>query len=592
MRVVDYVTDFIYKAGGKTVFLVTGGYSLPLTDALKIHPRQKYVCCLHEQAAAMAAEGYARMTGGIGAGYFTAGPAVTNAVTGVAGAFFDSAPCLFVSGQQKLSYVKVDKPRQYGFQGFVSLPLMKTITKYAVLIENTEMVRYELEKSLFIAKSGRPGPVWIEIPLDIQGMPYDPQKHKGFVPPKVLKKGNAGPLIKKAANLIRKSARPVFFAGAGVAISKAENELRSLVRQTRIPLLTSRGGMDLIDDKDPLYAGRPGLYGSRGANFAVENADLFISIGSRLNILHVGHNFKTFARRAKKIIVDIDPEELDKPSFDPVLKIQSDAKEFLEGLLDELKDFRFESREWMPAIRQWKKNYPVVLPEYSDDRKGINTYYFFDRFSEFAPKDANFVLDACSAYYTFPQAFRVKHGQRHIITGGLGTMGYMPASIGAAFARPGKDIYCITGDGSIQMNLQELQTIVFHKLPVKMIVLNNSGYLCIKLTQNNLFDSRRIGSDEEGGLSLPDMEKISRAYGIRYIRAEKISELDKRIKEMVEFKGPVIFDLFMPRDQKIIPRIMSAKREDGSMMSMEYDDLYPFLPREEYQKNHDYFLGR
>ena len=592
MRVGDYITDALYKAGAKTVFILAGGYNLPLTDAVLSHPNQDYVCCLHEQAVAMAADGYGRVSGRLGAAYFIAGPGATNALTGVVDAYLDSVPCVFVSGQQKLSYTKVEGVRQFGFQGFNTIPVVESITKYATLLDDIETIRYEVEKAIYIAKSGRPGPVWIEVPLDIQGMPFDPNRFERFVPPEVKTITNDSEqekAIQKAAGIIKSSTRPCILAGAGIRMGDAINSLHRFVNRSNIPILTSKNAMDLIDDSHPLFVGRPGLYGCRAANFAVENCDVFIAIGCRLDVLHVGHDYDTFAKQAKKIVVDIDHEELRKPSINPDLSINMDADLFLNLLSQELEDYNLDNPEWTGKINDWKKNYPVTLPQFKNDRDLINTYYFFEEFSKKVSAESNFVLDACSAYYTFPQAFKVKFGQRHITTGNLGTMGFMPAAIGLAKADSERDVYCICGDGSIQMNVQELQTIFHNKLRIKLIVLNNNGYLCIRTTQENLFNSRFIGSNEASGLSLPSIAKVANAYGIKFMRMSSVSELHSQIDKLITSTGPLICEIMMPENQKIIPRVMSEKLADGTMRSMPFDDMYPFLPRDEYHMNHNFF---
>jgi len=349
--------------------------------------------------------------------------------------------------------------------------------------------------------------------------------------------------------------------------------------------LTSRLGMDLIDHEHPLFVGRPGTYGDRAANFTVQNSDLFLSIGCRLAIGLVGYDFEHFAERAYRIHVDIDQEELNKPSVTPHLGIQMDAASFLQGLMEQLGDYIFEGAEWVAQTQLWKKKYPVDLPEYQEEREGINSYHFMRRFSETMPSDAAFALDTGSCFHVHAQAFKVKKGQRHIITGGLSTMGYMPAVIGLAAAHHGKDIYCITGDGSIQMNLQELQTLVQHKYPVKIIILNNNGYLLIRHSQNNFLNGRKIGESVESGISFPNMEKIARAYGIDYMRMSSIEEMEEKLETLSNHQGTLICEVITPSNQLLIPRVSSKQLEDGRMVSMPYDDMFPFLSRDEYQVN-------
>ena len=349
--------------------------------------------------------------------------------------------------------------------------------------------------------------------------------------------------------------------------------------------MTSRLGMDLIDHNHPLFVGRPGTYGDRASNFTIQNSDLFLSVGCRLAIGLVSYQYENFAQYAKKIIVDIDEKELSKPSIIPDIAIQADAKAFFIELNRELSDFQFDNVPWISQTQNWKNKYPVDLPEYGNKTGGINSYHFYTMLSRNAPEDALFLVDTGSCFHAYAQAFQVKYGQRHIITGGLSTMGYMPGAIGVAAANPGKNVYCITGDGSLQMNIQELQTIVYNSLPIKLIVLNNNGYLLIRLTQDNFQGGRYIGTDKKSGVSFPDLEKIAMAYGMKYLKLSQSGDLNLQIKRIFAESGPMMCEVISPADQVLIPRVTSKILEDGSMISMPYDDMFPFLPREEYLEN-------
>ncbi len=587
MRVADYITSKLFEAGGECVFLITGGMIMHLTDALLQHGRQKYVCCHHEQAAVMAAEAYGRSTGKLGVAYVTAGPGALNTLNSVVGAYVDSSPCIVVAGQSKISLAKVKGPRQFALQGFDTLPIFRNVTKYAVLLDDISRVRYEIEKCIYFAKSPRVGPVWIECPVDIQGAPFDPEEYEGFHPsgsenntdPDLQKK------IKEVAECIRESRRPCILAGAGIRLAEAVPQFHQFINHVKIPVMTSRLGMDLIDHNHPLFVGRPGTYGDRASNFTIQNSDLFLSVGCRLAIGLVSYQYENFAQYAKKIIVDIDEKELAKPAVIPDIAIRANAKEFLIELNKELSDFHFENIKWIKQTQLWKNKYPVDLPEYKNENRGINSYHFYHMLSERAPNDALFLVDTGSCFHAYAQAFQVKFGQRHIITGGLSTMGYMPASIGVASANPGKDVYCITGDGSLQMNIQELQTIVHNRLPIKLIVLNNNGYLLIRLTQDNFQNSRYIGIDKDTGISFPDLKKIANAYGLTYLKIYSPNKLESGINNLFSKPGPMICEVISPKNQILIPRVASKSLEDGSMVSMPYDDMFPFLPREEYLEN-------
>lgn len=589
MRVADYIVDRLYQAGAKHAFLITGGMIMHLTDALLQHKKQKYICCHHEQAATMAAEAYGRYTGKLGVAYVTAGPAALNALTGVVGAFVDRAPCIVVSGQSKVSQAKVTGPRQFALQGFNTLPIFKQVTKYAVMLDDVTKVKYEIEKCIHIAKAHPVGPVWIECPIDIQGAVFDPDDHEGFYPEQVVTSTDLlERSIERVADAVRSSKRPCVLIGAGVRSANAMKEINSLIRGLNIPLLTSRMGMDLTPFNNPLFVGHPGTYGDRPANFTVQNADLLLVIGCRLSVGMIGHDYQDFAKHAKKIIVDIDEKELKKPSIDPDISVRCDAKVFMSELQRHLKGYRFQNQRWVEQTQLWKRKYPVDLPEYKKEKQGINSYHFMTVLSEKSSKSDIFLVDTGSCFHVHAQAFKVKSGQRHIITGGLSTMGYMPASIGLAAAAKGKSVYCITGDGSIQMNIQEFQTIVHNKLPIKIVMLSNNGYLLIRHTQQNFMGGRLIGESPMTGVSFPDMKKIARAYGIEYMKISKLQDLDDKLKVLAKARGPLICEVMTPTNQLLIPRVASKKLEDGKMMSMPYDDMFPFLPRDEYEQNRVY----
>ena len=586
MRVADYIVDRLYQAGAEHAFLITGGMIMTLTDALLQHGKQKYICCHHEQAAAMAADAYGRYTGKLGVAYVTAGPAALNTLTGVVGAYVDRAPCIVVSGQSKLSQARVTQPRQFALQGFNTLPIFEQVTKYAVMLDEVARVKYQVEKCIHLAMSHPVGPVWIECPIDIQAASFDPDDYEGFSPePEPAVGARLAAQVAEVEQAIRSSRRPFLLLGAGVRLAGAQDLVRRLALDANLPVLTSRLGMDLIEDEHPLFVGRPGTYGDRAANFTVQNADLMIVIGCRLSVGLIGYDYQDFAPLARKVVVDVDPQELAKPSVVPDIAVQADAGEFLALLGEKLAGFRHENQAWVDQTQSWKRRYPVDLPEYLKEKEGVNSYHFMSVFSQKMPEGALFLLDTGSCFHVHAQAFRVKRGQRHIITGGLSTMGYMPGAIGVAAASEGRDVYCITGDGSLQMNLQELQTIVHNKLPVKIMVLNNNGYLLIRHSQSNFMEGRLIGEGPETGVSFPELRKIAKAYGIAYLKISRLGELEAKLDRVMELPGPVICEIITPSRQLLIPRVASQKLADGSMVSMPYDDMFPFLPREEYQES-------
>lgn len=585
IRVADYITDALYRAGGETVFLVTGGMIMHLTDALLMHGKQKFICCHHEQAIAMAAEAYGRFSGKLGVAYATAGPGALNTITGVVGALVDTSPCIIVAGQSKVSQAIVRGPRQFALQGFNNIELFKSITKYAVMIECVAQVKYEISKAINIALKHRVGPVYVECPIDIQGAEFDPELYPDYVEKETQKSASVDEYkFSQIAKLLAESKRPIIIAGAGVRLAGAVNELHNFAERYGVPVLTSRLGMDLIGDDHNLFVGRPGTYGDRPANFAVQNCDLLISVGCRLGIGLTGYNYDTFATQATKIIVDIDETELDKPGVKADIAVQLDAKVFLQKITEYL-PAKKRHNEWLEQIHIWRERYPVDLPEYRHEKNGINSYHFTRLFSEKMSASDIFVCDTGSCFHVYAQAFKVKYGQRHIITGGLSTMGYMPAAIGVAAVAKGASVYCITGDGSLQMNIQELQTIVHNKLPVKLVVFNNDGYLLIRTTQKNFQAGRYMGESSSTGVSFPDLRRLADAYGIKYMKIAFEGELANKLEELVLSDEAVICEVITPREQLLIPRVASRQMPDGTMVSMAYDDMFPFLPREEYRAN-------
>lgn len=594
IRVADYIADFIAKQNVKNIFMIVGGMSMHLVDALGRHEKLKYTCMHHEQALVMAAECSARETDNIGVACVTAGPGATNTLTGVVGAYFDSTPCIILSGQTKAKEVRYDGIRQFGIQGFETLPIFKHVTKYAVMIDDPQSIRYHMEKSLYIAKSGRPGPVWIEIPADIQGTLVDPAQLAGFTPPDESEKfkKELSEKLPQLIEMIKNSKRPLFLFGNGIRTSNTVSLAISTAEKLQIPIITSRLAIDIIHSDHPLFVGRPGLYGDRASHFAIQNADLLISIGCRHCISLIGYNYKEFAKHAKKVVIDIEAAELKKPTLVPDLPINCDAKMFLEQLLahiEKLPENKHES--WVRKCVEWRENYPVTIPEYSDDSKGINSYYFTEVLSKHMGEGDTLVLDTSSCFHVVSQAIKIKKGQRFMTTGGLSTMGYgLPAAVGVAVSKVNGQVICIVGDGSLQMNIQELQTMAYYKLPIKLFVWNNNGYLLIRHTQNN-FMGKLIGESPQTGLGCPDMEKIAWAYGIKFIRVAKVSKLDDAIKQTLDFKGPMICEIITPENQLIVPRVASQKMPDGKMVSKPYDDMFPFLDKDVYEKESNYFKG-
>ncbi len=586
MRVADYITKFIHDIGVKHVFMLSGGGIMHLTDGLACNKDIETICCHHEQAVSMALEAYAKLTGHYCVGYFTTGPGATNVITGLAGAWLDSVPCLFISGQVKrkeaVYNIKILGLRQVGVQEINILPVVESLTKYSAMINNPEDIRYHLEKAFYMSKEGRPGPSWLDIPLDVQGAVIDENGLIGFNLLNEVKKIPESD-IRQVCEWIKTSERPVIMAGHGVRISKGIDKLLNFVEKYKIPVVTTYLGIDIINSNHPMYVGRVGIKGDRAGNMAVQNSDLLIIIGSSLPVAETGYEYSQFAREAKVIVVDIDTSSHRKNTIKIDLLIESDAVIFLDGLRTNM--ISPKDMQWVDKCISWREKYPVCLPEYAKLEKKVNIYHFIDKLCDKLGDEDVVVTDAGSSFYAGSQAVKIKKGMRYITSGGFATMGYgIPASIGVCFANGKKRVMCITGDGSFQQNIQELQTIVHYGLPIKIFVLNNDGYLSIRFTQGKYFENRFIGESSISGVSFPDTKKIAKAYGIKFIRVSNNSMLDRTLEKVLDYNVAVICEIMVPRDQLIIPTLASEKRPDGSMVSKPLEDMYPFLDREEFKK--------
>lgn len=592
MRVADFIMSFITdRLKVDTVFMVSGGGIMHLTDAIACHGSLRYVCSHNEQATTMEADGYAKQRGGFGVALLTTGPGATNALTGLVGAWQDSTPLFVISGQAKrqqtiqLSGLTL---RQFGVQEVDILPMVRTSTKYSVMLDDPKQARYHLEKAMYLAQSGRPGPVWIDVPLDVQGAQVDPEALQGFDPQAEGAESASLPTpfeaIVEVADAIAKAQRPVFIAGHGVRIAKAVEAFRELVESLNVPVVTPRLGIDLMDSAHPLYVGRPGIKGDRPGNFAMQNADLVIALGTRLSINVTGHEYEKFARHARVVVVDVDEVEHQKPTIEVDQFLRCHALDFVRHLAAEAsKQGVRKGDQWPEICLGWKERYPVYQEEYGE-QEPINTYHFTELLSDKLASDDCVVIDSGSSSYVVSQALRIKGGQRYLASGGLGAMGYaIPAALGASVARGGKRVVCITGDGSLQMNQQELSTIAHEGLPVKIFIFNNHGYASIKATQHNYFQDRFVGVDNRSGVALPDILKVADLYGIKGARLLKAEGLADRIAEILECDGAVLVDVDCSQDQPIVPTVFSKKREDGSMVSLPLEDMYPFLDREEFK---------
>lgn len=590
MKLSDYVFEFIALQRVKHVFTVPGGGAMHLNDSLGVRADVEFVCNLHEQASAMAAETYAKATDHLGVALVTTGPGSTNAITGVAGAFLDSTPCVFISGQVKRPDMKAKTGvRQMGVQEVDIVSIVSPITKYAVTVMDPSAIRYHLERAVYIAQSGRPGPVWIDIPLDVQASTVEPAQLDGFVPET---EDAAAPsfdrnAVAKVIELLNAAERPILLAGNGIRLSRAQSEFRALIERLGIPVLTTWLAVDLLPFDYPLLVGRPGVVAPRGVNFALQNSDLVLSIGSRIDFTITGYAPDRLARGAKKVMVDIDPAELNKLSGHIDLPICADAKAFINALLAE--GDKLAPNDWSPWKRrctEWKTKYPVVLPEHRRPDQRVSTYYLAEILSEELREDELIVSGSSGAgIEIFQHALTLKKGQRLFHTTALGAMGYgLPAAIGACLGTDHRETILVDGDGGIQMNIQELATVERLGLPIKMFILNNDGYSSIRTSQQRWF-GRLMGADRSSGLALPDIVKVAAAYGLQTARIEDQSNLRADVRAVLDTPGPVVCDVVSLPDEARIPSLSSAQRADGSLVSKPLEDLWPFLDREEFRAN-------
>lgn len=588
-RVADYIADFLASNGITDVFTVTGGGAMHLNDALGHHPKLHSTYNHHEQACAIAAEGYARYSGNIAAVCVTSGPGGTNAITGVMGGWLDSIPMLVLSGQVKFSTTirSTRVPlRQLGDQEFNIVDTVKTMTKYAVMIENANDIAYVLEKALFLAKRGRPGPCWIDVPLNIQGATveteslrhYDCSEDSRELPPPVLP-STVDEIIKK----LNAAKRPVIFAGEGIRLSGAREDFLKLAKKLGVPVVTAWNAHDVIPDDNPCFAGRPGTVGTRGGNFVAQYSDLLLVLGCRLNIRQISYNWENFAKDAYKIMVDIDPAELMKPTLKVDMPIYANVKDVIAALNGSAAALSDHSR-WTEWARKINLHYPACLPQMKKEESPMNPYAFIDAlFAELSDDDAVVCSNGSACVVGF-QAAIVKKNTRLFTNSGCASMGYgLPAALGVSVRRGKERTICIEGDGSLQMNIQELQTIFHNKLNLKIFVLNNDGYHSIRQTQRNLFSNHcEVGVGQESGdLSFPELERIAYAYQIPFVKIEKYSAAREGVRKALAMDGPVIVEAVLNPEQFFSPKLSSKRLPDGTMVSPSLEDMFPFLPEEE-----------
>ena len=603
IRVADYVARAIVAHGVQHVFMLTGGGAMHLNDALGRTEGLKYVCFHHEQAAAMAAESYARLSGRMAALNVTTGPGGINALNGVHGAYTDSIPMLVISGQVKRETMRHNAAvvvRQLGDQEADIVDMAKSITKFAVTVTNPLDIRYVVEKALWLATSGRPGPVWIDIPIDVQSSLIDPSQMHGFDAMAEgygqvhavareygwLKGDDLKRVAREVIDAVKQAKRPVLLPGTGIRIAGVYDQFLELADRLGIAVAPAWNAQDLVPDDHPLYVGRPGTVGDRSGNFAVQGSDLLLVLGCRLNIRQISYNYAGFAPDAKKIMVDVDAAELHKPTLSIDMPVHADLRSFIPALIEALDGYETPQahRTYVDWAMERRQRYPAVLPEYWQTTGVVNPYCFTEKlFEQLVANEVIVMADATAAVVTV-QAAKLKHGQRLYSNSGAASMGYdLPATIGAWHAMPAvsERIICLAGDGSIMQNLQELQTIIGQNIPAKIFLYNNSGYHSIRQTQQAYFDGHSVGCGPDSGVTFPDFGRVVQAFGFAYTRTSEHSDMVRAIAETLAAPGAAVCEIFIDKEQAFAPKVSSRRLEDGSMVTAPMHDLAPFLPRDE-----------
>jgi len=584
MKLSDYAVDFLAKRGVKHAFVVQGGAIAHMIDSVGRHPSMTYICPAHEQAAAMAVDGYVRTTGGIGCAMATTGPGVVNLMTGIACLYYDSLPAIFIGGQVSTFrlHTKVPGVRQLGFQESPHVDLVRPITKYAVLVDDPQRIRYELEKALHIAQSGRPGPVFVDICDDVQRAEINPATLPAYTPP-ANDEDRGDPAmdskLDQALGMLAEAKRPVLVIGAAVRIAGCIDKALRLVDRLDVPVGLTWAMSDMMDWNHPLNIGGFGISATRRGNFAVQNADFILSIGSRLDTHATGTPINTFARGARKVIVDIAAPELEKfKDMNVDVAIRSDVRQFFSALDRKWNQIRVKDMsEWKGRVADWQKRYPSCLPEHTKQKKGVNPYHFLDLLADETASNEIIIPDCGANLIQTFQGYRVRQGQRLFSAFNNSPMGYsLSGAIGACLANNSKPVVCITGDGGLQVNMQELGTVMRYKLPIKIFLFNNHGYGIIQQTQEDWMGGRYHGSRPETGLMDPDYMKIARAFGMKTINATSHRGLREKIRETLKSKGPVLCNLDFSDRQRIFPMLKAGRP---------IEDPKPLLKRKEFLEN-------
>jgi acetolactate synthase-1/2/3 large subunit len=591
IKLSDYVTQFLAQRNLKHVFMLTGGGCMHLVDSFGRQERMEYVCCLHEQAVSYATQAYAEYTSDLSAALVTTGPGGTNAVSGLAAAWLDSTACLFLSGQVKRADLLTGRGvRSMGPQEVDIIAVVSPLTKYAKTLIEPNDVRYELEKAVYLATTGRRGPVWLDFPLDVQATMVDETRLRGFAPEPFADVSNEiKQKVAAAIELLKKAERPVLFVGNGTRQAHLEGLVEDSVNLLRIPTLLTWKSMDMLPENHPFFAGRPGSIASRGTNFTQQNADWIMVVGARLDMPQIAFSHKNFARAARKVLVDVDANEIAKFDMTIDVPVHADAKDFLRELLVQLKNTVLpDTSPWLKKAKAWLAKYPVVSPEYRNENNGVvNLYVLVDELSEqCTPEDvlAPGSSGACSDI--FLQCFRLKDGQRVVNSPSLGAMGTgLPGSIGTCLASGKRRTICVNGDGGFQLNIQDLETVKRLKLPIKYFILCNGTYASIIGAQRNHFQGRLVGSDPSSHLTLPDVMKVAEAYGIKATEIKDHKDLREGVAAVLAFDGPVVCAVNVSSDQPTVPRATASTRADGTIVSLPMEDMAPRLPRDEFLAN-------
>lgn len=585
IKLTDYIVKFFEQQGVKDVFMLSGGGCMHLINSFGSSDKMTYWCLHHEQSVSMATEAYARMKNDLGVAVVTCGPGSTNTITGVLGAYQDSVPCVFISGQAKrkntVRLSGIEGLRQFGQQEVDIIPIVSPITKYAVMIDKPEDIRYHLEKAVYLAKHGRPGPVWIDVPLDVQNSKIEEASLRSFTleidPQKDINKD-----IDDVAQMLRSAKRPIIIAGHGVRIANACDDLLQLVERCDIPVINSFLGIDVLPSDHKCNIGRIGIKGTRAGNFAMQNADLLLVIGSRLSVSSIGFEPELFAREAKVVIVDIDEVEHKKPLVKFNKIIITDAKDFLQQLAQkELPKYE----QWLAKTNEWKKDFTIFVPEYDNDSEGLNYYKFIELLNDYTTAKNPVISDAGSAFYVTSQAINLKEGQRYIPSGALATMGYtLPASIGVAVADLNNVTVGITGDGSFMQNMQEISIMQFHQLPLKLFVVNNEGYLSIRQSENKFFAGHLVAEGPTSKVPFPNFEKVVKAFELPYYRIDSIASAKEELPKIFADNRPAVIEVISQPLQSIVPTSQSMMKLDGTIVSKPLEDMFPYLDREVFEK--------